>query len=206
MLKLDLWILILFGCSLQYIHCFNSQQFKIALSFKLFLSPSSIEIPISTNNNKLQIFHVIYRLDARNQLLNIELYRKWFIRYLPYILRPKPIAKTGIRSYSTRKSIMTEIIRSKYAITSEEEESYNSELIPIAIFVYMWVNPSFRKLGMGDILLKLAYNEIKQRKLGNYMLLVHDDDGSGKLVQYYEDRKFLSVSEFIEKGMIIKLS
>jgi hypothetical protein len=34
------------------------------------------------------------------------------------------------------------------------------------------------------------------------MLLVHDDQGSGKLVSYYEKRGFRAIFDYLEKAMI----
>ena len=37
---------------------------------------------------------------------------------------------------------------------------------------------------------------------GDYMILVHDDDGSGRLISYYEKKGFIPIFDTIEKGMI----
>jgi hypothetical protein len=41
--------------------------------------------------------------------------------------------------------------------------------------------------------------------LGDYMLLVHDDNGSKKLIDYYQQRGFQCIDEFIDKGMVVKV-
>ena len=46
---------------------------------------------------------------------------------------------------------------------------------------------------------------VARRRGDEYMLLVHDDDGSGRLIQYYIDRGFVPIFDFIDKGMICKL-
>ena len=39
----------------------------------------------------------------------------------------------------------------------------------------------------------------------NYMLIVHDDSGSGKLIKYYSDRGFYPIFNYLDKGMICQL-
>lgn len=74
----------------------------------------------------------------------------------------------------------------------------------VALFVYMWVDPKYRKLNYGDYLLTLAMDMCRERG-DEYMLLVHDDDGTGRLINYYVNRGFVPIFNFIEKGMIYKL-
>jgi hypothetical protein len=74
----------------------------------------------------------------------------------------------------------------------------------VGLFVYMWIAPVLRKRQLGDIL----FEEGKQmcRDLGaGFMILVHDDDGSGKLIEYYKNRNFEPIFDVIDKGMLGKL-
>lgn len=79
----------------------------------------------------------------------------------------------------------------------------------IGLFVYMWVDPLYRnkqkkKYALGDYLLQYGMDYCRQ-KGDQYMLLVHDDNGRGKLIEYYQRRGFVQVDELLEKGMICKL-
>jgi hypothetical protein len=56
----------------------------------------------------------------------------------------------------------------------------------------------------GDFLLSYAMDECRKRG-DEYMLLVHDDIGSGKLIDYYIHRGFRPIFDFIDKGMLCKL-
>lgn len=74
----------------------------------------------------------------------------------------------------------------------------------VALFVYMWVDPKYRKQNFGDYLLTYAMNMCRERG-DKYMLLLHDDDGTSRLVNYYIKKGFVPIFNFIEKGMIYKL-
>jgi len=74
----------------------------------------------------------------------------------------------------------------------------------VALFVYMWVDPKYRKQNYGDTLLTYAMGMCRERG-DEYMLLVHDDDGTDRLVNYYIKRGFVPIFNFIDKGMIYKL-
>jgi hypothetical protein len=102
--------------------------FSRTLSHPLQSSPSFIEYDIpdkissaaSDCSEQRQKLHIISYVEGKgsNALLHIQLYRYWFMRFIPRFLRPKPIAKTGIRPYSTRKPLMDEIIRNKFSEVS----------------------------------------------------------------------------------------
>ena len=71
----------------------------------------------------------------------------------------------------------------------------------IGLFVYAWIKPSLRGMFFGDILLECGSDMC--RHIGaDYMILVHDDNGSGRLISYYEKKDFIPVFDTIEKGMI----
>jgi GNAT superfamily N-acetyltransferase len=80
----------------------------------------------------------------------------------------------------------------------------NSGTIPVGLFVYMWVHPNYRKQGIGDVLLQLGQDYCRS-KCDEYMLLIHDDNGSGKLIEYYKQRGFVDVFDSLDKGMICSL-
>ena len=152
------------------------------------------------------------------------------VRNLPKVLRViKPVAKAGIRTYGAPATPeMRRIIAEKFPLvvstaiqesndtmtngnsnsnSSEEEEGEATDVKDIAmigVFVYMFVQESFRGSRWGESLLQLAYRECR-RKGYRYMLLVHDDNGSGKLIRYYEARGFQSIQSFLPKGMIRQL-
>ena len=71
----------------------------------------------------------------------------------------------------------------------------------VGLFVYAWISPELRGMFFGDILLENGQRMC--RELGaNFMILVHDDNGSGRLISYYEKKGFLPIFDTIEKGMI----
>ena len=117
------------------------------------------------------------------------------VLYLFPMLKPKPIAKAGYRSFSSHSTGMDRKLNLIYNDTNVN--------IPVALFVYMWVDPSFRGQGLGDFLLDSVKNECVKRG-ESYMLIVHDDNGSGKLISFYEDRGFYPVFDLLDKGMICK--
>ena len=174
-------------------------------------------------------------------------------------LRPKPSAKTGVRTYTSSSIMMDNLVkrcfgedalmRKKEKINSEDDrgdydmrnenasrhgkgqsnninrakESLNPSsagtanekwasktdneskaLATVGLFVYMWIAPFLRKKLIGNIL--LIEGQKLCRDLGaDHMILVHDDDGSGKLIKYYTDRGFEPIFDVIDKGMISKL-
>lgn len=144
-------------------------------------------------------------------ILNFELYDKMIpsvliklLRRLPKEFRPKPIGKAGMRTYGAKATTeMKRIIFEMFPSTLEVDSSV--EHPTIGVFIFMFVESRRRGENIGDILLQLSFIECAKNRY-NYMLLVHDDNGSGKLIQYYKNRGFKSIHEFISKGMLLKLS
>jgi ribosomal protein S18 acetylase RimI-like enzyme len=63
-----------------------------------------------------------------------------------------------------------------------------------AALIYMWVDPSLRKRGLGPAALSLI--SYAHAAYGSDLtVLVADDDGSGKLVQWYEQQGFMRAAE-----------
>ena len=56
----------------------------------------------------------------------------------------------------------------------------------------------------GDLLLE-AMKEECRKKDDTHMLLVHDDNGSGRLIDYYAKRGFKDVDTILKGAMIVKL-
>jgi hypothetical protein len=182
----------------------------------------------------------------------------FFIQFLPIFLRPKPCAKTGVRTYTSSSIMMDNLVKrcfgedalkkkmekiktkdidedndkksettsknlkdqssSKAAVESLNPSSAgsanikwaskanieNKALATIGLFVYMWIAPALRKKLIGNILLEEGKSLC--RGLGaDHMILVHDDNGSGKLITYYTDRGFQPIFDVIDKGMIGQL-
>jgi GNAT superfamily N-acetyltransferase len=170
------------------------------------------EIKVLHDMKDLVLHH---RIDHSKKLCHIEVFKKTW--YLPIMIKLprfifKPIAKTGIRTYSSSGEMMDKIISRTFNNFDEmhtdntgfDVETDIQRFHSVAVFVYMWVNKQYRKRNLGDFLLINAMKLCKDRG-DEYMLLVHDDDGSGKLIKYYEDRGFYPISDFIENGMICKL-
>ena len=56
----------------------------------------------------------------------------------------------------------------------------------------------------GDLLLDAMKEECRSKN-DTHMLLVHDDNGSGKLIDYYVKRGFKDVDSILKGAMIVKL-
>mmetsp|Transcript_26241 Transcript_26241/g.43741 ORF Transcript_26241/g.43741 Transcript_26241/m.43741 type:complete len:273 (+) Transcript_26241:2-820(+) len=146
----------------------------------------------------------------------------------------KPLAKSGMRRSGSGSAAMDELIRetfpskdpieqqlegiessattaekrlqevrliSNYSSTSGDERQYKYH---VGLLIYMWVNPTLRGANIGEFLLRNIQFECRHQGY-SHMLLVHDDQGSGKLVEYYRQRGFVSVESFLPKGMICVL-
>ncbi len=74
----------------------------------------------------------------------------------------------------------------------------------VGILVYMWVHPTLRGQRLGDYLLSTCCLKLQQLN-ACHMLLVHDDNGSNKLIDYYAQRGFAPVFSFLDKGMVGRL-
>jgi GNAT superfamily N-acetyltransferase len=163
---------------------------------------------VSSYLNLLEILNMemIERLDRRNQILHMDVYRKtWYFKFLalfPSFIRRiwKPIAKVGIRTYSKSSPYMSEVIDSVF----QAEVRGRSETKRVGLFIYMFVQEKFRKLSLGYYLLAIAAKKCLL-KSDDYMLIVHDDQGSGRLIKYYTQCGFVPIFDFIDKGMICKL-
>ena len=56
----------------------------------------------------------------------------------------------------------------------------------------------------GDLLLEAMKEECRSKN-DTHMLLVHDDNGSGSLIDYYVKRGFKDVDSILKGAMIVKL-
>lgn len=146
------------------------------------------------------------RFNEKKQLVTYEIYEKNVPVWLraspltPHII--KPIAKTNLRTYTASTPRMNEAIEKIFHQWEGQRESERS--YKIGLFVSMSVQQKFRKQGFGDLLLR--WGQFKCKELGcDYMLLVHDDKGSGRLVRYYEERGFRHFSFLLDKAMICPL-
>jgi hypothetical protein len=196
--------------------------------------------------------------------LLLGLWWAFAIRFLPQFLRPKPSAKTGVRTYISSSIMMDNLVIKCFGQSAlgkisdglqEEPDSddENSKRSPekavnpsiidtannrmksgngkikkvgptstgsantkwaaktdkdsiaiVGLFVYMWIAPILRKRQLGDILFEKGKQMCRDLGAG-FMILVHDDDGSGKLIEYYKDRNFKPIFDVIDKGMLGKL-
>jgi len=149
------------------------------------------------------------RLDEAASLLHFEVrntgWRGIFGRMsiLPVKFRPKPLAKAGIRSFSVIVSDVDGDSDSLFAFIKENFPANNDyQEIQVAIFIYVWVKPSLRGQGIADILLDESFRVCRERG-DQYMLLLHDDNGSGQLIEYYLRRGFIPCFGVVNKGMLI---
>jgi hypothetical protein len=160
-------------------------------------------------SNNLQL---LKRTDD-SKIIHFEAFSKlwptFLLKSLPLIIKPKPIAKTGIRSFSASSAAMDDIILSKFQNITQvnlpfKRVKQGTGVHNVGLFVYMWVNPKYRKQQFGDFLLDLAIKECKSRG-DDFMLIVHDDNGSGRLINYYLEKGFYDVSNLLPNGMICKI-
>lgn len=146
------------------------------------------------------------RVDEKGELVHFEVRNAGMkgiwgrASALPARLRPKPLAKAGIRSYRTPA---TDALR-VFLAANFPDSVVSDEKTFISVFVYVWVVPWLRKQGLSDLLLNHSLAKSKARG-DTFMLLLHDDDGSGRLVDFYRDRGFVPCPEIIDKGMIVKI-
>eukprot|EP01039_Chlorochromonas_danica_P009183 gene9183-10142_t len=162
-------------------------------------------------------------------------YPHWMITHLFSPTQTlKPVAKVGVRMYSSTSSqAMDHVIASLPHTHTQQQQQQQLPDTPerstcaavqptasiptnghpyrppqgkwsIGLFVYMWVSPTYRGQGLGEVLLERGKAYCRE-KGDSHMLLVHDDQGSGRLVQYYEQQGFLSIETILDKGMICKL-
>ena len=109
----------------------------------------------------------------------------------------KPLAKVGIRTRSVpSQGSLEEYIKRQF------DDSESDLSLKLGLLVYMWVAPKWRGRKLGDMLLSIAVEQCLS-KGDKYMLCVHDDEGSGKLVEWYKQRCFEVVpEEILDKGLI----
>ena len=88
------------------------------------------------------------------------------------------------------------------AVGRQFDDSESDLSLKLGLLVYMWVAPKWRGRKLGDMLLSIAVEQCLS-KGDKYMLCVHDDEGSGKLVEWYKQRCFEVVpEEILDKGLI----
>ena len=152
-------------------------------------------------HNGLSNWLVFERRDAQQGITHTEFYRRRVVHKLsrvPLLGRFfKPLAKVGIRTRSVPgQGNLEDFIRSQF---NDQEQDIGLKL---GLLVYMWVAPRWRGLNLGEMLLSLAVEQC-QNKGDKYMLCVHDDAGSGKLVEWYRKRCFYAVpDDIVEKGLV----
>jgi GNAT superfamily N-acetyltransferase len=149
-----------------------------------------------------QSYDISERLEKRakdgNPLIHFEISRNPPKKFLDIFSPPsKPIARVGMRPEPASSESMDQHIHEWFDVELEKN-------VPVGILVYMWVDPSFRGLGMGLSLLNCVKDRCRLKGM-KYLLIVHDDNGSGKLVRYYKQQGFKEIYNFVEKGMITKL-
>jgi len=157
----------------------------------------------NANNNNILMFR---RVD-KNRILHFEFYNKsWYlplIMRIPLLLRPKPLLKGGMRTFTTTSNEMDLVIQETFKDIADSSDSTTTK--NVALMVYMWVSPRLRGLNYGDILLSNIITEARSKLKAEFLLIVHDDNGSGKLIKYYQDRGFVPIFRKIDKGMLLRL-
>lgn len=132
-----------------------------------------------------------------NPLLHFEILRERETGIFNMFSRPSaPIGKVGMRPQSASTKAMDKCIQNCFGIEKKD--------VPVGVLVYMWVDPDFRGNGIGLILLECVKKRCLEKGM-EYLLLIHDDDGSGRLITFYEKQGFQEIFSFIEKGMLAKI-
>jgi len=177
-------------------------------------STRSTGIRISSNadssTHSSDALPMLRRIDS-NKILHFEYYhRRWYyplVKALPWFMRPKPVLKGGMRTFVSTSSDMDRLIQDTFETADAVDDADVAESASnrVALMVYMWVSPSLRGLRYGDLLLSNIITEARSSLRAQYLLIVHDDNGTGKLIRYYQDRGFLPIFDKIDKGMILKL-
>jgi GNAT superfamily N-acetyltransferase len=143
-------------------------------------------------------------------------------------LTPTLVAKCGMRSTGASTLAMSRLLESTFLLRGQsallgQKQSHHAVQADgeansgggerhdcpahttnrylVGLLVYMWVDPRYRGLGMGDAMLRTVMQECRVRNC-THLLLAHQDDGSGRLLGYYQRRGFVSISRFVEGGMI----
>jgi GNAT superfamily N-acetyltransferase len=85
------------------------------------------------------------------------------------------------------------ICNAPFAVDTTIKELYNINPRPltaaIAAVIYMFVEPEYRKLGVGSLALEVI-SAIHSVQAVDFTVLVADDNGSGGLVRWYESNGF----------------
>ena len=150
---------------------------------------------------------VVRRVDREADLLHFDFYRRPWLARLPQVIRQRlfrPLAKAGMRLSSTPVSAsgsdgMVSILAEAFPAQAEPVRSST-----VSCLIYMWATPAWRGNGLGDMLLACIAQESRSRG-DDYLLCVHDDDGSGGLVRWYESRGFVDASTVLPKGLVQSL-
>lgn len=215
-----MWLLLSFMSTrealLHYIGNKYSRPSVASIPSPPLLRATSRPIDVTFDSKSIEAsFHVSTRDDTRNEMRHCELYSKklwfsWLMRFLPkwwpVYLRPKPCAKAGVRTYTTPAvGHMNDIINDLFFNNRSSNDGLNTYTSSnVGILVYMWVKPSLRGCRIGDFLLFRCAQTL--RAMGaSHMLLVHDDNGCGKLINFYIKRGFQPIFSYLEKAMIGKL-
>jgi len=74
----------------------------------------------------------------------------------------------------------------------------------VVIFVYVWVRPDLRRKGVSDMLLHHSLSCSRARG-DQFLLLVHDDYNSGRLVDYHCRTGFVPCEDVVPNGLLVRI-
>jgi GNAT superfamily N-acetyltransferase len=165
-------------------------------------------------------------INTEKELIHFHLYG---VDRIASPLTPTLMAKCGMRSSGASTLAMSRLLEStfllrgqsdllgqtqaQHAVQADREAigggggerhdcpAHSTNRYLVGLLVYMWVNPRHRGLGMGDAMLRTVMQECRVRNY-THLLLAHQDDGRGRLVEYYQRRGFVSINRFVEGGMV----
>ena len=105
--------------------------------------------------------------------------------------------KVGRFGFTTQPGPPLPLSEETLAALIKDERFKEVTALKSAALIYMWVDPKVRKRGLADLALQII-RFIHAAQGSDLTVLVADDDGSGKLVEFYEKRGFVRTPELQE--------
>ena len=156
----------------------------------------------------IERFRLVSRIDKEKNLIHYELFDKKrpflnLILMIPYMIRKfiiKPACKCGMKCTTfPATASLVKVIKESCNI-----EKNDRNITMISLMIYMYVSEKYRKQNIGSTLLDILISKSIELH-ANYLLLVVDDNGTGKLFDYYKNKGFIEIFNYIDRGMILNL-
>eukprot|EP00953_Heterococcus_sp_UTEX-ZZ885_P013167 7526-Heterococcus_DN1.PRE.2 len=144
--------------------------------------------------------HEHWRTDDVTIRAYTDIQRKGLRRVLNvFNKRSTCIGKAGLRTTSAHTAVMDEAIYTLFGTDSNSSNGSDdngilqSTAIPVAPIIYVYVDPRYRGYGFGTRLFRECMNYLANQGI-EYALITVQDNGSGKLVPFYEAMGYISAS------------